>query len=87
MDVRGPPPGIADARPEPQPAPFGVELSNTPEVQPGVNRGEIYAFCTGNTRIEGSSVSRRGTNSGTGTATDTNGDICKILFRRGHPVR
>lgn len=58
----------------------GVELSNTAEVQPGVNRGEIYAVCADNTRIEGAFVTGSGTNSGTGTATDTNGNTYKILF-------
>ncbi len=58
----------------------GVELSNTAEVVPGVNRGEIYAICTDNTRIEGSFVMGSGTNSGTGSATDTNGNTYKLLF-------
>jgi hypothetical protein len=58
----------------------GVELSNTAEEQLGVNRGEIYAICTDNTRVEGSFVTGSGTNSGTGTATDSNGNTYKILF-------
>ncbi len=58
----------------------GVEISNTNEEVPGVNRGEIYAICTDNTRIDGAFVTGSGTNSGTGTATDTKGNTYKILF-------
>jgi hypothetical protein len=58
----------------------GAEISNTTEEVPGVNRGEIYAVCTDNTRIQGSFVMGSGTNSGTGTATDTNGNVYKLLF-------
>jgi hypothetical protein len=58
----------------------GVELSNTAEIQPGVNRGEIYAICTDSTRVEGAFVMGSGTNSGTGSATDTNGNTYKLLF-------
>jgi hypothetical protein len=58
----------------------GVELSNTAETEATVNRGEIYAICTDSTRIEGSFVTGSGTNSGTGSATDTNGNTYKLLF-------
>jgi hypothetical protein len=58
----------------------GVELSNTAEIEAGLNRGEIYAICTDSTRIEGSFVMGSGTNSGTGSATDTNGNTYKLLF-------
>ncbi len=58
----------------------GVELSNTAEIEATVNRGEIYAICTDSTRIEGSFVMGSGTNSGTGSATDTNGNTYKLLF-------
>ena len=58
----------------------GVEVSNTAEIEARVNRGEIYAICTDNTRIEGSFVTGSGTNSGTGSATDTNGNSYKLLF-------
>jgi hypothetical protein len=58
----------------------GVELSNTAETEATVNRGEIYAICTDSTRIEGSFVTGSGTNSGTGSATDSNGNSYKLLF-------
>jgi hypothetical protein len=58
----------------------GVELSNTAEIEAGVNRGEIYAIWTDSTRIEGSFVMGSGINSGTGSATDTNGNTYKLLF-------
>jgi hypothetical protein len=58
----------------------GVEMSNTAEIEARVNRGEIYAICTDSTRIEGSFVTGSGTNSGTGSATDTNGNTYKLLF-------
>jgi hypothetical protein len=58
----------------------GVEMSNTAEIEARVNRGEIYAICTDSTRIEGSFVTGSGTNSGTGSATDTSGNSYKLLF-------
>ncbi len=58
----------------------GVELSNTAETEATVNRGEIYAICTDSTVIQGSFVMGSGTNSGTGSATDTNGNTYKLLF-------
>ncbi len=58
----------------------GAKLSNTTEVVPGVNRGEIYAICTDSTRVQGTFVMGSGTNSGTGSATDTNGNTYKLLF-------
>lgn len=46
----------------------------------GVNNGEIYAVCSDGTRVQGTFVIGSGTASGTGTATDTNGNVYKLLF-------
>lgn len=46
----------------------------------GVNNGEIYAVCRDGTRIQGSFLIGSGTKSGTGRATDTNGNVYKLLF-------
>ena len=46
----------------------------------GVNSGEIYAVCTDGTRVQGTFDIGSGTTSGTGTATDTNGNLYKLLF-------
>ena len=46
----------------------------------GVNNGEIYAVCDDGTRVQGTFVIGSGTASGTGTATDTNGNVYKLLF-------
>jgi hypothetical protein len=45
-----------------------------------VNDGEIYAVCEDGTRVQGTFVIGSGTSSGTGTATDTNGNVYKLLF-------
>ena len=45
-----------------------------------VNNGEIYAVCTDGTRLQGTFISGSGTTSGTGRATDTNGNVYKLLF-------
>jgi hypothetical protein len=45
-----------------------------------VNDGEIYAVCEDGTRVQGTFVIGSGTTSGTGTATDTNGNVYKLLF-------
>ncbi len=46
----------------------------------GVNNGEIYAVCADGTRVQGTFVIGSGTASGTGQASDTNGNIYKLLF-------
>jgi len=47
---------------------------------PGVNNGEIYAVCNDGTRVQGNFIIGSGTASGTGRATDTNGNVYKLLF-------
>jgi hypothetical protein len=47
---------------------------------PASTSGALTFRLPDNTRVEGSFVTGNGTNSGTGTAIDTNGNICKILF-------
>jgi len=49
----------------------GAEVGTRSSTVAGVNNGEIYAVCDD----VGS-----GTASGTGTATDTNGNVYKLLF-------
>lgn len=46
----------------------------------GVNNGEIYAVCDDGTRVSGSFLIGSGTQSGTGRATDTKGNVYKLLF-------
>lgn len=46
----------------------------------GVNEGEIYAVCADGTRVQGNFIIGSGTASGTGRATDTNGNVYKLLF-------
>lgn len=46
----------------------------------GVNEGEIYAVCEDGTRVQGNFVIGSGTASGTGRATDTKGNVYKLLF-------
>ncbi len=46
----------------------------------GVNEGEIYAVCSDGTRVQGNFIIGSGTASGTGRATDTNGNVYKLLF-------
>ncbi len=58
----------------------GGEIGNGSETVAGVNSGEIYAVCEDGTRVQGTFVIGSGTASGTGTATDTNGNIYKLLF-------
>ncbi len=50
------------------------------ETVAGVNNGEIYAVCDDGTRVQGTFVIGSGTASGTGQATDTNGNVYKLLF-------
>ncbi len=46
----------------------------------GVNTGEIYAVCADGTRVQGTFVIGSGTVSGSGNATDTKGNVYKLLF-------
>lgn len=58
----------------------GGKLGNDSRTVAGVNNGEIYAVCSDGTRLQGTFVSGSGTTSGTGTATDTMGNVYKLLF-------
>ena len=58
----------------------GGELGKETETVAGVNNGEIYAVCADGTRVQGTFVIGSGTASGTGQASDTNGNIYKLLF-------
>jgi hypothetical protein len=46
----------------------------------GVNSGEVYAVCTDGTRVQGRFITGSGTESGTGTVTDSLGNTYKLLF-------
>ncbi|MBA3908985.1 MAG: hypothetical protein C0524_03665 [Rhodobacter sp.] len=58
----------------------GGELGGEKKTVAGVNNGEIYAVCDDGTRVQGTFVIGSGTASGTGTASDTNGNVYKLLF-------
>ncbi len=58
----------------------GGELGSESETVAGVNDGEIYAVCADGTRVQGTFIIGSGTASGTGRATDTNGNVYKLLF-------
>jgi hypothetical protein len=58
----------------------GGEVGTERETVAGVNNGEIYAVCDDGTRVQGTFVIGSGTSSGTGQATDTNGNVYKLLF-------
>jgi hypothetical protein len=58
----------------------GGEVGRKTDTVAGVNDGEIYAVCEDGTRVQGTFVIGSGTASGTGTATDTNGNVYKLLF-------
>lgn len=58
----------------------GGKVKRSTEDVGGINSGEIYAVCNDGTRVEGHFVSGSGTQSGTGTATDTRGNTYKLLF-------
>jgi hypothetical protein len=58
----------------------GGEVGAETETVAGVNNGEIYAVCEDGTRVQGTFVIGSGTASGTGSATDTNGNVYKLLF-------
>lgn len=58
----------------------GGEIDRTTESVGGINPGEIYAVCEDGTRVQGNFVMGSSTTSGTGTATDTRGNVYKLLF-------
>lgn len=58
----------------------GGEIGTEVASVAGVNNGEIYAVCSDGTRVQGTFVIGSGTASGTGRATDTNGNLYKLLF-------
>ncbi len=58
----------------------GANVGTKTESVPGVNSGEVYAVCTDGRRVQGNFVMGSGTTSGTGSATDTKGNVYKILF-------
>ena len=58
----------------------GGELGTKTDTVAGVNDGEIYAVCNDGTRVQGTFAIGSGTASGTGQATDTNGNVYKLLF-------
>ncbi|MFD2174365.1 hypothetical protein [Rhodobacter lacus] len=59
---------------------LGGKYTNSTSDVGGVNSGEFYAVCKDGTRLEGSFVMGSGTQSGTGTVTDTLGNSYKLLF-------
>ncbi len=58
----------------------GGEVGSEVATVAGVNNGEIYAVCDDGTRVQGTFIIGSGTSSGTGSATDTNGNVYKLLF-------
>jgi hypothetical protein len=58
----------------------GGEIGAETETVAGVNDGEIYAVCADGTRVQGTFSIGSGTASGTGRASDTNGNVYKLLF-------
>lgn len=58
----------------------GGEVGHEVETVAGVNNGEIYAVCADGTRVQGTFVIGSGTASGSGQATDTKGNVYKLLF-------
>ena len=58
----------------------GGDVGAKTDTVAGVNDGEIYAVCEDGTRVQGTFTLGSGTASGTGSATDTNGNVYKLLF-------
>jgi hypothetical protein len=58
----------------------GGKLDNETKTVAGVNHGEIYAVCSDATKVQGSFLIGSGTVSGTGRASDSNGNVYKLLF-------
>ena len=58
----------------------GGKLTKSVKDLGGVNNGEVYAVCRDGTRVQGHFITGSGTESGTGTVTDTLGNTYKLLF-------
>jgi len=58
----------------------GGKFDRSSESVGGINPGEIYAICEDGTRVQGNFVMGSSTTSGSGTATDTRGNVYKLLF-------
>ncbi|MGV8986427.1 MAG: hypothetical protein ACOH2H_09110 [Cypionkella sp.] len=58
----------------------GGKYTNSTKDVGGINSGEIYAICTDGTRVQGRFITGSGTESGTGTVTDSLGNTYKLLF-------
>lgn len=58
----------------------GGKYTNSTKDVGGINTGEIYAVCEDGTRVQGHFISGSGTESGTGTVTDSLGNVYKLLF-------
>lgn len=55
-------------------------VGTTAGIVPGVNKGQLYAICSDNTRVEGEFVTGSGTANGYGVAKDSGGNVYKLLF-------
>ena len=58
----------------------GGDVGAKTDTVAGVYDGEIHAICEDGTRVQGTFVIGSGTPSGTGFATDTNGNVYELLF-------
>lgn len=58
----------------------GGEMGGEVRTEAGVNDGELYAVCSDGRRVQGNFAIGSGTASGTGRATDTAGNVYKLLF-------
>jgi len=59
---------------------LGGKIGNKVTDVGGINSGEIYAVCSDGTKVQGSFISGSGTQSGTGTVSDTRGNSYKLLY-------
>jgi len=58
----------------------GGEIGGETKTVARVNDGELYAVCSDGRRVQGTFMIGSGTASGTGSATDTKGNVYKLLF-------
>jgi hypothetical protein len=58
----------------------GGELGGETRTEARVNDGELYAVCSDGRRVQGTFAIGSGTSSGTGSASDTMGNVYKLLF-------
>jgi hypothetical protein len=58
----------------------GGEVGGETKTEARVNDGELYAVCSDGRRVQGTFVIGSGTASGSGSATDTDGNVYKLLF-------